>query len=244
MRQKKAKKILVQVKATYDIIGEEFDRTRQNNVEEFEIFKPYLENAANILDLGCGNGRLLRSLHGSAKKSPAATFHYLGIDNNRKMLNLAQKNFPHENFMEGDQLEIPVDDSAMDLIFNIRSFHHLPGEKLRLQALKEMNRVLRPNGILIITVWNLWQRRNLILFAKAVLRSIFTLGNYSWKDLFVPWGKKNKRYYHAFTPLELSNLVTRNGFEIEESCAVRDGNRVPLRQSHDIVIIARKISNA
>ena len=233
MRQKKAKKIHESVKATYDIIGEDFDETRQIPVEEFKLFEQFLKPGMRVLDLGCGNGRLLKSLKDC---------HYLGVDNNETMLKLAGKNFPHGTFIKGDQLQIPCKDGIVDLIFCVRAFHHLPGRQMRLRALHEMNRVLMPNGILIITVWNLWQPQFRMRAMKAFLRFLFTLGSYSCKDFFIPWGKKAMRYYHAFTPAELMKLVTSSGFEIEELFAVKDGRKAPLKKSHDIVIIARKNS--
>ena len=221
----------------FDEIGEEFDRTRQIPVKEFKLFKPYIKNEANIIDLGCGNGRLVKSL------TPGAKTHYLGIDNSEKMLEIAHKNHPGQAFIKGDLQLIPAKNGSTDIIFCIRTFHHLPSKKMRAQALREMNRVLEPNGILVITVWNLLQKKFWKFFAPAILRFIFTLGGYCWKDLFIPWNSGAKRYYHAFSPMELNNLVTNSGFEIEELFAVKDGNKVPLKESHDIVIIARKNAN-
>lgn len=237
MRQRKAKKVLKTVVSTFNEIGEEFDRTRQIPVKEFEHFKPYIKPEANIIDLGCGNGRLIKSL------PPETKTHYLGIDNSEKMLEIARKNHPGQTFAKGDLLDIPANNASTDVIFCIRTFHHLPSKKLRAQALREMNRVLEPNGFLVITVWNLLQKRFWKFFAAAILRFIFTLGGYAWNDLFIPWSGGAKRYYHAFSPMELNNLVTNSGFEIEELFAVKDGNRVPLKESHDIVIIARKNNN-
>jgi ubiquinone/menaquinone biosynthesis C-methylase UbiE len=235
MRQKKAEKIHGQVKTTYDTIGEDFDETRQIPVKEFALFEPYIKPDMHVLDLGCGNGRLLKSLIGCG---------YLGMDGSETMVRLAKKNFPHGNFVKGDMLEIPAKDGTFDLVFNIRAFHHLPGKQMRLAALAEINRVLRPNGVMVITVWNMLRGQFWKQALKAILRSIFTLGNYSWKDFFIPWGKKAKRYYHAFTPMELLKLVTNSGFEIEELFSVKDGQKVPLKVSHDIVIIARKNGSA
>jgi len=235
--------MLESTKSTYNLIGEEFNETRQQPIKEFKLFQQWLKPDMNILDLGCGNGRLLQSLHETFKDSQKPAFHYLGIDNSETMLKMAKKNHQEENFIKGDQMQIPCDEGVMDCIFDIRAFHHIPSKTMRLQALWEMNRVLRPNGILIITVWNLWRWRAVKPALKAIVRFLYSLGGYSWNDFFIPWGKKATRYYHAFTPMELLKLTTNCGFEIEELFAVKDGLRVPLRQSHDIVIIARKNGN-
>lgn len=238
MREKKAKKLLHHVKSTYTDIAEEFDKTRQFPIKEFDLFKAYIKQNSTIIDIGCGNGRLVSSL-----KKANISHHYLGIDNNNKLLEKAKKNFPQENFIEGDQLKIPLGENIADIIFNIRAFHHIPSKKLRIQALREMQRVLKKNGILIVTVWNLYQKKYWGSLFKAIFRFIVTLGSYAPNDTFISWGKKAKRYYHAFTPMELHNVIKDAGFEIEEEYCIKDGNRVPFKESHDIVIIAKKIAS-
>jgi len=47
----------------------------------------YIENHQKILDLGCGNGRLLNFLKN--KK-----IEYIGVDNSEKLLLEAQKQYP------------------------------------------------------------------------------------------------------------------------------------------------------
>lgn len=240
MRKRKAGKILEHTKKTYDTIAEEFDITRSKNVKEFDLFASYVKPGCQIADIGCGNGRLLWFLKSLSSKGPAPKYHYLGIDNNETLLNIAKKNFPDEIFMHGSLTKIPVENGLIDAIFCIRAFHHLPSKKMRMQSLTEMHRILKNNGTLIITVWNLWQKKYLKYIFHAFLRSIFSFGGYAVNDTFIPWGKKAKRYYHAFTPMELTKLVSAAGFEIEEVCFIKDGKRVPFKQSHDIVITASK----
>jgi len=244
MRERKAQKILRQVKDTYHEIAEDFDRTRKNAGKEFAEFAKYVKESSHIIDLGCGNGRLLLFLEELFKNDPKPFYKYLGIDNSPSLLKIAQRNFPHQNFIEGDQLEIPVEHGIADVVFNIRAFHHIPSKTLRIQALSEMNRILRENGVLIITVWNLWQKKYLKYLLAGILRFFYTLGGYAPNDTLIPWGKKARRYYHAFTPFELHKLVSRCGFEIEEQFYVKDGMRVPWKRCHDIVIVAKKVTNA
>lgn len=233
MREKKAKKILAEVKNTYNDIAAEFDQTRRYAGKEFWLFKEYIKPGSFIVDLGCGNGRFLKFLEELSKDWTKPAFHYLGIDNNDKLLAKAREQFPHfneENFINGDQLSIPIAENCVDTMFNIRAFHHIPSWQLRLQAVLEMKRVLKPDGILIITVWNLWQKKYWKEILKGFFRSILTLGSYSPKDLFIPWAKKAKRYYHAFTSAELSSLISHSGLEVMKMDS----------QGHDLIIIAKK----
>ncbi len=241
MRQKKAKKILEKTKRTYENIAEEFDITRTNKCNEFDLFMPYVKRGSKIADIGCGNGRLLGFMQKHFSHDAMPEIEYIGIDNSTRLLARAKKQFPNGNFIEGDMLDLPLDNGILDIIFCVRAFHHIPSRKERVAALLQMRRTLKNNGILIITVWNLWQKKYYRYILRAFLRFIYSFGGYAVNDTFIPWGKKAKRYYHAFTPLELTKIVNSSGFEIEELFCIKEGKRVPFKQSHDIVVIAKKI---
>ncbi len=242
MRHITASKILSKVVADYDKINDEFDKTRRFPGKEFKYFDPYIRNNPCILDLGCGNGRLLKYIE-SLDKKDTGDIIFKGIDNNNNLIDKATKAFSHiryANFKKGDQLNIPLADKSIDIIFNIRAFHHIPSKKMRLKAIVEMKRVLKDNGIVIITVWNLWQKKYAYALLKALLRFLITIGSYDINDTFIPWGKKTNRYYHAFLPSELKHLVMSEGFDIKELFYVKKGVKTGLMQSHDIVLIASK----
>ena len=225
MREKTAKKVLKQVKHSYNLIADDFSRTRSYIGKEFELFTPYIKNNSTIVDLGCGNGRLANFIKDS--KLPVK---YMGIDNNENFLKIAKKKYPKEKFIIGDQLKIPLEKETTDVLLNIRSFHHLPSKKMRLTALAEMKRILKKEGILIISVWDLWQRKYLKALVLALFRCVFTLGNYDYNDTFIPWGKTTNRYYHAFTARELKKIVEKAGFTILKT----------LNFNNDHILIAQK----
>lgn len=229
MRERKAKKIISHVKTVYGEIADQFSITRNSARNDFESFREYLKQKQTILDLGCGNGRLLLFLQKTKINGIPLEFKYQGIDSSKELVNLAQNKFPDQKFAYGDQLLIPTKDDRFDIIFNIRAFHHIPSKKLRLEALKEMQRVLKNNGTIIITVWNLWQFKYFKNILKAFARWIITLGAYDYNDTFIKWGKKHKRYYHAFTMRELRNLAKAAGMKI-----IKDG-----KLNHDYQIILK-----
>lgn len=225
MNEKKAKKILEHVKYTYDNIADEFSESRHYIGREFGRFAPHLKGGGKIIDLGCGNGRFAAFIDLKGLKNS-----YLGIDNSTKLIEIARKKHPKHHFIEGNQLNIPVENSSTDVIVNIRAFHHLPSKKTRVQALSEMRRVLKKDGILIISVWNLWQTKYWKQILAAMGRTIFTLGSYDFNDTFIPWKKKEKRYYHAFTKRELHQLVLKSNYTILDLFEV----------GKDFIIIAQK----
>ncbi len=239
MRQKKAQELLYHIKKTYNDIASEFSASRQHMCRDFEIFKPYLCSGQRIVDLGCGNGRLISFLKKNLEK-----FDYLGIDNSEAMLKEARKNHPGYKFIHGDQLELAMlPDNSVDILFSIRAFHHIPSKQLRLDALKEMRRVLKNNGLLILTVWDLWQSKKTKYLLKGIFRWIFTFGRYSYNDTFILWGKEKKSlYYHAFRMNELRNLVKKTGYRVYKNYNDKVLGGSVAKQTKDLVIIAKKIN--
>lgn len=242
MKESTAHKLLKHVAESYNQIANEFSDTRNHSWEEFKYFKKYLQSGDEIVDLGCGNGRLLEFLF---QHYLSNDFHYIGIDNSSGLLAHAQKKYPRAAFLPGDQLSIPITDNSADLIMNIAAFHHLPSHNLRLQALLEMKRIIKPGGFLIITVWNLWQSKYLWQNFLAWLKFLTSLGDFAPNDLFIPWknGKgeiKSHRYYHNFLPAELNALLAKTGFTIKESFSVRKGQKVTFLKSFNYCIIAQK----
>ena len=248
------KRLLKKVKDDYTRIAKDFDRTRQEPWEEFRVLEGALFVGARVapsdrqsrtgaspsrspcslfgvgarvaslesptvLDLGCGNGRLYSFL--KTKK-----INYCGMDNNATLLKIAQKNHPDARFLRGDQLHIPLAEMSCDQIWNIAAFHHLPTHTVQKKALREMNRVLKKNGRLMLTVWNLWQKK---------YRPYITKNG----DAFIPFGPVN-RYYYAFRLGELRKLLASTGFKIIDSFCTRRGKKVPWRESFNLCFVCEK----
>lgn len=100
-----------------------------------------LPAAANVLDLGCGTGRLLDRL--------AAHFPQLrgtGLDLSAKMLQVARRQNRHRPrlvYIQGNALNLPFATEQFDAVFNTCSFLHYPEPE---RVFLEVSRVLRPSG--------------------------------------------------------------------------------------------------
>lgn len=201
MKNNKIQELLQKVKNDYLQIAEDFSTTRNYSWKEFEIFKKYLKKGQTVVDIGCGNGRLRSNLLNGIK--------YIGVDNNQILLKEAKKLHPIEQFIKGDLLKIPLKKEIADVTFCIATLHHIPSAGLRKKAVSELKRITKKNGLVMITTWNLWQKK----YWKSFLKTIFH--EYEWNDVFIPWANKVKRYYHAFTARELKKLLASE-FEIIE----------------------------
>ena len=102
---------------------------------------------AKMLELGFGNGGLMLSL---IKEG----FNVRGIDlsqENVKALQekLKEKNIPPSNISCGDILKTPFLDEEFDIIIACEVLEHITNLD---EAVREMNRILKPQGTIIISV--------------------------------------------------------------------------------------------
>ena len=126
-----------------------------------------------------------------------------------------------------DSLTFPG--NYFNAVYSIAVFHHLPSRELRQKVAKELYRVTATGGFIIITVWNLWQKK----YLKNILinwgnKMIFK-SRLDWNDCWIDF-KDNKgnvfnRYHHAFRKNELKNLFLDAGFT-EERSEVLNGRNI------------------
>lgn len=121
-----------------------------------------------IVDLGVGPGLLSQELH---TQIPNATI--IGVDPNKKMLNLAQQNACFNTFETklGSSENIPVDDGLADIVVSRFSLTYWKDQK---KSFSEMFRVLKKDGCVILEVinkdfpiWRLFLIKIHMLFNKA-----------------------------------------------------------------------------
>lgn len=99
-----------------------------------------------VLDVGCGTGALLDQI---GRAHPGARL--AGLDPVTQMLEVARRRLPHTvNLTAGWADRLPYADGAFDVVVSCNMFHYV---RRPLPALREMQRVLRPGGELVITDW-------------------------------------------------------------------------------------------
>lgn len=247
MNQKIAQKILKKNKVDWEEVAEEFSHTRQNAWFELTLLAEYTKNNDKVLDLGCGNGRLYQLFQN--KK-----VDYVGVDQSEKLINLAKQQFMPDNkrishrtgevrFMVSNALDIPFKSEEFNIILAIAFLHHIPSKKLRIRVLENCYSVLKPNGFLVLTVWNIWQSN--LLSKYHIWPMIFGWRNkgLDYKDVFIPFKLRNKtimRYHHAFTRPELKRLVKKAGFNIIECYFTRRHEKISWRKGYNIILVAKK----
>ncbi|MDB4737523.1 class I SAM-dependent methyltransferase [Verrucomicrobiales bacterium] len=120
--------------------------------DQFDIMRTRYEWVAEfcdgkeVLELACGSGIGLGILAGKAK-------HVTGSDIDRKVLCHAKKHYANHNItlLEMDACNPNLQDSSMDVIICLEAVYYLPDFR---SFIENAHRILRPNGILLITSVN------------------------------------------------------------------------------------------
>lgn len=105
----------------------------------------------DVLDIGCGVGRLSRVLAGRAH-------HVYGLDISAEMIARARElnaALHNVDWLVGDGVSLaPLKDASVDAIVSHVVFQHIPDPEITLGYVREMGRVLRPGGFSAFQVSN------------------------------------------------------------------------------------------
>jgi SAM-dependent methyltransferase len=102
----------------------------------------------DVLDVACGTGIVAR--HAAEHVGP--TGHVTGLDLNPAMLAVASRLRPDITWQQGDVAAMPFDDGSFDVVTCQSAAMFFPD---LVGALREMDRVTRPGGVIAIQVFDL-----------------------------------------------------------------------------------------
>ena len=104
------------------------------------------ERATRLLDVACGTGR---TLHQIARTHPA--LRLWGVDLSPAYVKVARKRLEDSDVTVAveNAEQLPFADGAFDVVTSVYLFHELP-RNARRNVVREMLRVLRPGGLLVI----------------------------------------------------------------------------------------------
>jgi SAM-dependent methyltransferase len=206
----------------YNSIAYHFSNTRHVPWNKIKKIIKSFKSGTMVGDIGCGNGIYMNIRNDCFFRGCDVSKEFVKICKEKKL-----------NVIEGNILNIPFENSSFDYVLNISVLPHLCTEERRLKAIKELIRITKPGGKIIIQVWAFEQKNK----------------NYFTQDNMIPWHlqkkfKKNNdykienseklfiynRFYHLFTKNELENLVSKiNNIIIEESYTEKGNYGVIIR---------------
>jgi SAM-dependent methyltransferase len=196
----------------YDRFFTDYDHFRYRNERHVPACTGALAVAGKrVLEVGLGEGSESELLIRQGA-------HWSGIDLtsqsvSRVRTRLALRELPYDQLRQGSVLSLPFADGAFDVVFSHGVLHHVPDIE---RAQREIHRVLRPGGELVIMVYARWSLNYLVsigLIRRAALLAAFTLAQAGILKLApgtLAAHLDNARKAGLFRYLRLDEFVHRN----------------------------------
>lgn len=203
----------------YDQFGESFSATRQRLQPGVMKILDSIQADESVLDLGCGNGFFLRTLH---DRGHQATL--LGADFSLPLLREAEST-PGVKFKALDLMQLSsVSDQlsvadGWDVITMFATMHHIPSREVRLDILHTVKKLLKPNGKFILSNWQFLNSDKLKARVQPWGRVGLSDSDVDEGDYLLDWrsGGEGLRYAHQFSEAELFGLAEQAQMKAEAS---------------------------
>jgi ubiquinone/menaquinone biosynthesis C-methylase UbiE len=189
MDQEKSNKL----RASYDRVAQEYSRRLFDELNHKPLdclllnrFAGSVKGLGPVCDLGCGPGHVARYL----RERHVSVF---GIDISSGMVEQARKLNPDIEFQQGNMLRLDIEGEAWGAIVAFYSIINIARDEAA-TALTEMNRVLRPGGLLLL----------------AFHVGEETIHMDEW------WGEKVSVEFNFYRVEEMEGRLKEAGFVVEE----------------------------
>jgi len=127
--------------------------TREKVFKKALVEQAKIKAGHRVLDLACGTGTLAILIKNAQPQAAV-----VGIDGDAKILETAKTKAKESGveigFDEGMSFDLPYEDESFDRVVSSLFFHHLTREN-KLKTLRQVKRVLKPQGGFHIADWGL-----------------------------------------------------------------------------------------
>lgn len=157
-----------------------------------------------VVDIGCYSGAFVDAL----VKADLGR-RVIGVDYDPENLRIARYLYPQHTYIRASAYALGMDDASVDCITFQEVIEHLEGAAA---AIKEINRVLKPGGTLILSTPHPYYWRDMAAFiahevgnrirGRRQLRTAIYFAESEWN-----------RHIYCWTPSTLLTLLVTNGFE-------------------------------
>lgn len=152
------------------------------------VFLKYLPQKGLILEGGCGMGQYVIALR-------ARGYNCIGIDFAKKTIERIKQYFPDLPVEAGDVCSLSLTDNSLDAYISLGVVEHF--QKGPHDALLEAARVLKPGGVLLVSVPHAFKWRRLTASPEGT--------ELPEEAVF---------YQYAFTPSEFREILETSGFSV------------------------------
>jgi SAM-dependent methyltransferase len=183
---------------TYSLIAKSFNNTRYAHWNKVKEFIDGLPSGALLADSGCGNGKYANYRQ---------DITWFGNDACPELVEYAKHKSRH--CIVANCLNLPYRSGLFDAAISIAVLHHISDDVNRIAFIKELLRIVKPGGKILITVW---AREQVI---KDGWQEIHDGQGGQDNDFLIPWNNEYKRYYHLFTLEKVKQLCGGFKYTVE-----------------------------
>jgi SAM-dependent methyltransferase len=153
--------------ADYDVFRYQHEHHLPACIESLDVA------GKQLLEIGLGEGSDSELLIRQGARWSGVDLTAASVE--RVRTRLALRDLPHEDLRQGSVLQLPFADNSFDMVFSHGVLHHVPDIE---QAQREIHRVLRPGGELVIMMYARRSLNYLVaigLFRRAALLATYPL---------------------------------------------------------------------
>lgn len=196
----------------------DFAATRQRPQPGWQHIIAYFPPVCQVLDLGCGNGRLAVFLDHHLQQ-----VDYVGVDAEIRLLDEARRQTAglrrtRVTFLQLDLTTAGWDEAIgpgrFDVVVALAVLHHLPGRDARSAFVTAAARCRRPGGVLILSTWRFSHvprlRRKIVPWETIGLSA----ADVEPGDYLLSWQQTGLRYVHECDETEMAELAAAAGLRL------------------------------
>ena len=190
------------------------------------IFTKYFKKNSRIIDLGCGAGRTTLALNKLGYKNITGLDLTFAMVKNAMVL--SQKYNYDIPFVLGDATSLCLKNKEYDgAVFSFNGMRQIPKRQNRVKAMKEINRVLKPESYFIFTTHLRYDSKELEEFwiqeEERWQNNKQDKRLYECGDLIVDLeNEKRKSFIHIPTGEEIISCILDSGFKLIEDISRDD----------------------
>ncbi|HDL01042.1 MAG TPA: class I SAM-dependent methyltransferase, partial [candidate division Zixibacteria bacterium] len=199
------------------------------------------KSSKNLLDLGCGQGHFTDKI-----KKEFSNYNVFGLDYSISAIEYADTNFKNIDFVVANAYNPPYCDEYFDIIILNNIWEHVPDP---LNLLQSINRIIKPNGQLVISTPSRYRFINLIKaslgkeisfmsklhvteYTVGQIKEQLKFGGYKVNKVYSPSIKEGRLIYRVLKSIISIILKTVKSHHILEATVFYSANKLPPTKAH------------
>ncbi len=176
-----------------DVVGAKVDSSNFELKQILNFFGVPTFGVSKLLDVGSGKGKFTDKLN-------KLGFTVIGVEPSFNLLRIAEDQYPNLQFVQASATSLPFSDNEFNFLICIEVLEHIPDTE---QAIKEMVRVLKPGGKMIIIDKNINSLHPIYFVPTRIWKSFLENTNRWMYPKDFPFREK------YFVPSQLNGLIKR-----------------------------------